>query len=67
MVSLLDIESATQQLSLKEREELLLFLARSLREDRAAQAPAPRRFSKEEMESWMAEDEVDMKSLRSEA
>jgi hypothetical protein len=67
MVSLLDIESATQQLSLKEREELLVFLAESLREARAAQCPTPRRFSKEEIESWIAEDEADMKSLRAEA
>lgn len=67
MVSLLDIESATRQLSLKEREELLVFLAKSLREERAAQSPSPRRFSKEEIESWIAEDEADMKSLRAEA
>lgn len=67
MVSLMDIESATQQLTLKEREELLLFLAESLREERAAQVPAPRRFSKVEIESWIAEDEADMKSLPAEA
>jgi hypothetical protein len=67
MALLLDIESATKKLSLREREELLVFLAGSLREERAAQAPAPRRFSKKEIEAWIAEDEADMKSLRGEA
>ncbi len=64
MVSLMEIESATKELSLKEREELLVFLAENLRKERAGQTPPPRRFSKEEIESWIAEDEADMKSLR---
>jgi len=67
MVSLLEVESATKELSLREREELLCFLAESLRKERAAQAPSPRHFPKEEIDSWIAEDEADMKSLRSEA
>ncbi len=67
MASLLDIECATKKLSLREREELLVFLAGSLREERAAQVQAPRRFPKKEIESWIAEDEADMKSLRSES
>ncbi|RPJ35539.1 MAG: hypothetical protein EHM17_02335 [Verrucomicrobiaceae bacterium] len=60
----MEIESATKELSLKEREELLVFLAENLRKERAGQTPPPRRFSKEEIESWIAEDEADMKSLR---
>jgi hypothetical protein len=64
MVSLLEIESATKGLSLKEREELLVFLAETLRNERAALMPEPRSFSNEEIGAWIAEDEADMKSLR---
>ena len=67
MASLVDIESATEQLSRREREELLVFLAESLRKERGAEAPAPRRFTSHEIGSWIAEDEADMKSLQGEA
>ena len=67
MVSLLEIEYSAPQPSLKEREEWLPFLAESLREERSVRSLAPRGFTTEQIELWIAEDEVDMKSLRAEA
>ena len=64
MVGLLEIESAAKSLSIKEREALVLFLAETLRQDRGVKMPEPRRFTKEQVASWIAEDEAEMKSLR---
>jgi len=64
MVGLLEIESAAKSLSMEEREALVLFLAETLRQERGVKMPEPRRFTKEQIASWIAEDEADMKSLR---
>jgi hypothetical protein len=44
-------------------EELLLFLAMRLRTDRQ-KAPPPRRFSRDQIRSWIAEDEADFEQSR---
>jgi len=62
MTTLADIETAAAALTETEKQELLLFLAASLRRDRA-KAPAPRRFSLETMRAWIAEDEADFERL----
>jgi hypothetical protein len=59
MNTLADIETAAQKLSVEEKEELLLFLATQLRTGRQ-QLPPPRRFSREQIGSWIAEDEADL-------
>ena len=64
MVGLLEIESAAKSLSIEDREALVVFLAETLRQDRPVQMPAPKRFSNEQIGSWIAEDEADMQSLR---
>ena len=64
MVGLLEIEAAAKSLSLEEREALVLFLAETLRNERGVKMPEPRRFTKEQVAGWIAEDEADMKSLR---
>lgn len=61
--SLSDIEAATESLSALEKQELLLFLATSLRRERQS-IPAPRRFTREEIGAWIEEDEADFKRLR---
>jgi len=61
--TLAEIEVAVDQLPLEEKQELLLFLATQLRAERCS-LPEPRKFSKEEMEAWIAEDEADMRRLR---
>ena len=43
--------------------ELLLFLATCLRRERQSMPP-PRRFTREQMGAWIAEDEADLERLR---
>jgi hypothetical protein len=63
MSTLAEIEAAADQLPPEEKQELLLFLAVRLRGERGV-LPEPRKFAKEEMASWIAEDEADMRRLR---
>jgi hypothetical protein len=60
--TLADIEAAANALSDAEKQELLLFLAASLRRDRI-NAPEPRRFSAATIKAWIAEDETDFERL----
>jgi hypothetical protein len=62
MNTLADIENATEALSAAEKQELLLFLATRLRRERQT-APPPRRFTREQIGSWIAEDEADLERL----
>ena len=57
--TLAEIENATEQLSSVEKEELLLFLATRLRNERQ-KLPPPRRFGREQIGAWIAEDEADL-------
>jgi hypothetical protein len=60
-VSKLDeIEAATEALAPEEKQELMLFLAARMRA-LELQRPQPRKFSRRQMESWIAEDESDMR------
>ncbi len=62
MTTLADLETAADALTEAEKQELLLFLAASLRRARA-QAPEPRRFAAETISAWIAEDEADFERL----
>ncbi len=62
MTTLADIETAAGALSDAEKQELLLFLAASLRRDRL-NSLEPRRFSAETIKAWIAEDEADFERL----
>lgn len=59
MNRLTDIESRVEALTAAEKQELLLFLAAQLRLH-AGPLPAPRRFSADQIQAWIAEDEADM-------
>jgi hypothetical protein len=63
MSTLAEIEAAAARLLPEEKQELLLFLAAQLRAEKA-ELPAPRKFSREEMGAWIAEDEADLQRLR---
>jgi hypothetical protein len=63
MSTLTEIEVAADRLLPEEKQELLLFLATRLRAERGT-LPEPRKFTKEEMAGWIAEDEADMRRLR---
>jgi hypothetical protein len=62
MTTLADIETAAAALTEGQKQELLLFLAASLRRARA-QAPEPRQFSADTIKAWIAEDEADFERL----
>ncbi len=63
MSTLSEIEAAADQLPAEEKQELILFLATRLRAS-GAELPAPRKFTREEMLGWIAEDEADMRRFR---
>jgi len=63
MNTLTDIENAVERLSPAEKQQLLLFLATRLR-SAGGVLPEPRKFSREQMEHWIAEDEAEMERFR---
>jgi hypothetical protein len=58
MKTLADIEAAVDTLSAEQQQELFLFLAARLRAG-ASPLPAPREFSRAQIDAWIAEDEAD--------
>jgi hypothetical protein len=63
MNTLVEIEAAIDTLSAEQKEELLLFVAQRLRTERAS-LPEPRKFTREQIASWVAQDEEDMRRFR---
>lgn len=63
MSTLAEIEAAADALPATEKQELLLFLAARLRAQ-AGRLPAPRRFLREQLNGWIAEDEAEMQRFR---
>jgi hypothetical protein len=63
MTTLSEIEAAADALSVEQKRQLLLFLTQRLRDARAP-LPEPRRFSRTQMEQWIAEDEADARRFR---
>ena len=63
MSTLAEIEAAADALPAGDKQELLLFIAARLRAQ-AGQLPPPRSFSSEQLEAWIAEDEVEMQRFR---
>jgi hypothetical protein len=63
MGTLAEIEAAVRRLPPDEQRELLLFLARCLRQA-GAEMPEPRLFAEQELQAWMDEDEKDLRDLR---
>jgi hypothetical protein len=63
MSTLAEIEAAADALPSEQKQELLLFLATRLRAESARQ-PEPRKFSRDQIAAWIAEDEADMRKLR---
>jgi len=60
MTTLSDIEKAADALPAEQKQELLLFLAARLREQRG-DLPEPRRFASKQVTAWINEDEADMR------
>jgi hypothetical protein len=63
MKTLTEIEQAVEGLPSGQKTELLLFVARSLREAQAP-LPEPRLFSDEQIQGWLDEDEQAMRRFQ---
>ena len=63
MDTLAEIEKAADALPPEQKQELLLFLAARLRAG-GARLPEPRKFSREQIAAWIAEDEADLERLK---
>ena len=61
MTTLSEIENAAQELDRKEQEELFLFLAQKLRSE--GSLPEPKAFDLKTINSWIEQDEADMKAF----
>lgn len=66
MTTLIEIERAVAGLPSSEKTELLLYVAQSLRAQQAP-LPEPRRFSDEQLQAWVDEDEEAMRRFRANA
>jgi len=64
MSTLAEIEKAADALPPEEKQELMLFLATRLRAQ-GARMPEPRSFANDRIRSWVAEDEADLRRLKS--
>lgn len=65
MSTLAEIERAADALPADQKQELMLFLAARLRAE-GARLPEPRQFSRDRIESWIAEDEAELGRLKRE-
>jgi hypothetical protein len=63
MSTLAEIEKAAEKLPREQKQELMLFLGAQLRAERS-NLPEPRQFSREQVQSWIAGDEADLKRFR---
>jgi len=63
MSTLVEIEAAADALTPEQKQELILFLAAGLRRS-GVKLPPPRKFSREQIASWIAEDEAEMQRFR---
>jgi hypothetical protein len=59
MNTLAEIETAVDALPADQKQDLLLFLAARMREQ-ANGLPTPRKFPREQLNTWIAEDEAEV-------
>ncbi len=63
MTTLAEIEAAVDALPPADKQQLLFYLTARLR-SQAGQLPPPRKFTPEQVNTWIAEDEAALKRLR---
>jgi len=63
MSALAEIEKAADAPPPVEKQQLMLFLATRLRME-GARVPEPRRYTREQIVAWIAEDEADLKRFQ---
>ena len=62
MSTLTEIEAAADALPVEQKQELMLFLAMRLRAQ--GKLPEPRKFAREQIQSWIDDDEAAMRRFR---
>jgi hypothetical protein len=62
MRTLAELEEAVESLSPEDKQRLMVFLAARLRAENPRNPP-PRKFSREEIEAWVKEDEEDARAF----
>lgn len=65
MRTLAELEKAVESLSPEDKQRLMVFLAARLRAENP-RTPPPRKFTREEIEAWVKEDEKDARALEQE-
>jgi hypothetical protein len=65
MRTLAELEKAVESLSPEDKQRLMVFLAARLRAENP-RTPPPRKFTREEIEAWVKEDEEDARALERE-
>ena len=65
MSKLAEIEQAADSLPPEQKQELMLFLAARLRAG-GARMPEPRQYSREQIETWLSEDEAQLRQFKRE-
>ena len=63
MSTLAEVQAAADTLAPEEKQELIVFLAARLR-SAGVHLPPPRKFSREQIAAWIAEDEAEMQRFR---
>jgi len=63
MSNLAEIEAAADALPPEQKQELMLFLGARLRAQ-GVRMPEPHKFSRQQLDAWIAEDEADMQRFR---
>ncbi len=63
MSKLAEIEQAADSLPPQEKQELMLFLAARLRAE-GARMPEPRKYTHEQIQTWLDEDEAELRQFK---
>jgi len=66
MRTLAEIQAEIEQLTAGDKQRLLIFIAAKLRSE-GGPLPEPRKFTREQMDAWIADDVADMKALGDQA
>lgn len=59
-----ELEAEFESLSLNEQREIIARLLRLMPEPTPSELPPPRKFTEEQIRSWIEQDEADMKAFR---
>ena len=64
MSTLAEVQAAADTLAPEEKQELILFFAAARLRSAGVHLPPPRKFSREQIAAWIAEDEAEIQRFR---